>query len=301
MHLRCAYESRLVDGPKALNSRRDVVGVRHPPPSWLVGCQPARGVAVPGVALLLRLAGREGPLQADGDRRGVGGDPALLHDGGLQPVLRETGEDPVQRASLPDLLLQRAVAVDVLRGRAAERDEHDCGAPAHHHQGLLPTTYPARGRYAVGAGGLQYCLHHSDRHDALLRPGAHGGRPVAPPVSSAGRCDRAGRGIVALGHERHLPGRALHGALSHPVLDVRLARGLSQQPGAGAVAVALRPQPHGRGHRGIPLGPHRPGPAPRPPDARLRRRGAAGLPGGAGLLPEDGGHDCGCGVRIEVA
>ena len=40
-------------------------------------------------------------------------------------------------------------------------------------------------------------------------------------------------------------------ALLHPVLDVRLARGLSQQLGARKVGLALRLEPHGRCFEGF--------------------------------------------------
>ncbi len=51
---------------------------------------------------------------------------------------------------------------------------------------------------------------------------------------------------VALRAQRNLPRCALRAALSDPVLDVCLTCGVSQQPGAGALALALRTEPHGR-------------------------------------------------------
>ena len=64
-----------------------------------------------------------------------------------------------------------------------------------------------------------------------IRPGA--AMLWLPAVSAAGGADRAWRGLVALGAERDLPRRALRGAVSGAVLDVRFAGGVSEFAGAG--------------------------------------------------------------------
>lgn len=56
------------------------------------------------------------------------------------------------------------------------------------------------------------------------------------------------------------------------------------------MAVALRTQPHGRGHRGLPVGPDGPGPPAEPP-ARLGRRRPDRPLRRPRLLPPDGKHD----------
>ena len=43
---------------------------------------------------------------------------------GLHAFLRQAGANPLRGLAVPDLLLLRAAALDVFRGRAAERDEH---------------------------------------------------------------------------------------------------------------------------------------------------------------------------------
>ena len=63
-----------------------------------------------------------------------------------------------------------------------------------------------------------------------------------------------GTGPVALGDERPVPRRALHGAVPHAVLAVRHADRVSQLAAARAVADDLRPQPDGRRRRRLPLG-----------------------------------------------
>ena len=65
-------------------------------------------------------------------------------------------------------------------------------------------------------------------------------------LPAAGGLDRAGRGVVALRPERHLPRRALRDSVSGAVLAVCLSRCLSQQPGSRALALALWAQSHGR-------------------------------------------------------
>ena len=62
-------------------------------------------------------------------------------------------------------------------------------------------------------------------------------------------------GDVADGHRRPVPRRLLRDVVHHPGADVRLPRRLPGQPRPGAVPPALRPEPDGRRHRGLPLGP----------------------------------------------
>ena len=58
----------------------------------------------------------------------------------------------------------------------------------------------------------------------------------------------AGRRVVAFGAERALSRCAVHYAVRRPVLDVRFTGRLSEQSRSGALALALRAQPHGRRH-----------------------------------------------------
>ena len=106
-----------------------------------------------------------------------------------------------------------------------------------------------------------------------------------------------GVGLVALRPERHLPRCALRDSVPGAVLDVCFARSVSQQPGARALALALRAQSHGRSHRRLSLGAHRTRPAAEHHAGRLHRYGSA--PGGRrlGILPQDGRNDCRRGLK----
>ena len=68
-------------------------------------------------------------------------------------------------------------------------------------------------------------------------------------------------------------------------------------PRTGALALALRPESHGRSDRRVPLGAHRHRRSAEPDAARIVR-GGAGRPGGrADVLSEDGNHGGRCGVK----
>ena len=66
--------------------------------------------------------------------------------------------------------------------------------------------------------------------------------------------DRARGRPLVFRPEREVSRRPLHDSVSDSVLDVRHPGRLSQQPGPGALASALRTESHGRRGRRIPLG-----------------------------------------------
>ena len=182
----------------------------------------------------------------------------------LQPALRSPGRSAVRSASLPDLLLRRAAALDLLLAIGDPRHEHAGRSSARDHQGVFPAHSAAARRpcwpgWSTSPSALPCSL--------LLLPLYGSARP--PPCS---RCPLfvALAVAAALGRrpwlsalQRPLPRRPLRRAVPVHVSDVRLAGRVSEQYGAGAVAMALRAQPDGRRHRRLPLGAGRTAPPDR--------------------------------------
>ena len=140
--------------------------------------------------------------------------------------------------------------------------EHRRGAAESHHQNLFS---------ARGAAHLprfcRACWISPSRSRVFLVMMAYyrmvptARRHLAAALHAAGGSDGSGRGLVALRTERAVPRCALRRALPGAVLDVCLAGGLPEFPGARKVALALRIESHGGRHRRISLGADRARPA----------------------------------------
>src|SRR2546427_133954 len=94
---------------------------------------PLRGVRA-GFGSLPYLAGREGPLQANGSRGRVGRPPAGDDDGRVHHLFRPDGRRAVGGLAVPAVRLRRAVALDVLRDGRRQRGEQRGGVRTAHHQ-----------------------------------------------------------------------------------------------------------------------------------------------------------------------
>src|SRR5712692_1664319 len=225
---------------------------RHRPLGGPASRRGPRALALPGPALLPDLARHLGPLQADRPGLSLGDSSALSHHGRVRDLSGPTRRHAKRRCSLSRVLVSRALALDVLLGRGHPGGD-ECGRQrSPPHARLLS----ARARAAVGdllcPRGLRHRLARPRRPHGLVRhsAGAHRRAPGAP-----GRPNRAG------GHgDRHvagrpqcpLPGRAVRHPVRDAALDVRHPGGLSDEPRAGGLAAALRPQSHDGHHRGVP-------------------------------------------------
>src|SRR5439155_21315523 len=270
----------------------DATPAAHYAAARLAGLGPARGVVGPRVAVFLRLARHQDPVQADGHLARRCGAATAAHHAGFQPVLRQTRQDPVRGVALSGLLLLRALALDVFRNWAAERHQHDRGATARDYQGLFSAAGATARSRALRASGRRDWICRAPGHDAVLQGLPRGGSFMASGFPAARRVDGARRRPVAFGAERHLPRRAIRLAVPGAVLDVRLPGRLSEQPGARALALVVWPERHGGSHRGFSLGADRTRRAAQPDagsvyggrTARTRRR--------VGVFPSHGVDYC---------
>ena len=138
--------------------------VIRPSKGW-ISLQAARPLGVPGAALLPRVARHQGPLQADRPRRGLGHHPAVLHDGGLQPLLRQARQDAVRRHSVPDLCVRGPGPVDLLRQRADPVGQQPRRQRQPDPQGVLPAADDPDRQRARGPRGLLAGLRRAARDD----------------------------------------------------------------------------------------------------------------------------------------
>ncbi len=258
-------------------------------------------MGIPRAAVFPDLARHQGALQANRAGGGLGRDPAVFHDGRLQPVLWSPGESAIGQHPLPCLRLLRTRSLELLRRRAGPGGQQ----PGHQREPADQSLLSPAGHPHVGSVGrvdrLRHCLRRAHRDDAVLRHHPHVGYRDAAvfPVSGVGHCP--GRRAVAFRAERAISGRAVHDPVHHSVLDVRLAGGLFRQPGPGAVALGLRTEPDGRRDRWLPLGFAGPGDRAGADAYRVGGDGRVDLCRRVILFPPDGERLRGRGVAAHVA
>ncbi len=207
------------------------------------------------VAVLPRLARREGSLQAGGTGSCMGDSSALAHHADFQRHFRHVRQR-CHRTELPYPLFAFVALVpwNFFATSLAQSSNSVVGSA-----NLITKVYFPRLAIplaSVLAGLVDFALsfvvllgmmvyyHHAPTIHVLWLPAFH-------PAGAGGR----GRhGVLALRDEREIPRRALRGAVSRAVLDVRFADHLSEQHDSGSLPHAVCAEPHrGRGRR-LPLG-----------------------------------------------
>ena len=128
----------------------------------LADAESGGALGVSRAAVLLRLARRQGPLQADRPRRGVGRHPAADHHLRLHDSVRPLRRDvEIGGGALRAPRLRRDVAVDVLCQRGGGGGEQPHRQQPPDQQGLLSADPHSDCRHCGGAGRLR---------DRLRRP-----------------------------------------------------------------------------------------------------------------------------------
>src|SRR5579883_2989248 len=102
-----------------------------------------RTLALPRTPLLLCLARRKGPLQADRHRHRLGRPPAASHHACFHSLFRTPRQAPLSRPSLSHLLFRRPRPLDLLRHVPPGGHQRRRRKSAPHHQGLLPASHPS--------------------------------------------------------------------------------------------------------------------------------------------------------------
>src|SRR5262249_51930785 len=226
----------------------------HRTARWLTAARISRNVGVPGAAVLFRLAGRQGPLQADADWRLVGGFATPREHWGFHLVFWQAGEAAVGRSALSLVLFRGACAMDLFFNGARVRDQRGGGEPADYHPSLFSAIDPAPFECAFRPGGFRDFIRPAGPNGRRVWNAAGPRRTVAAISLAAGIGYGARCRSLAFRAERLVP----RCALCHPVCDAVLAagfaRGISKQSGTRALAVGLWLESHGRCHRGIPVG-----------------------------------------------
>lgn len=200
---------------------------------------------VPRAVVLLRVARFEGPVQADGDRRGVGGVAAVDEHGRVHAFLRAAGEITFRRIAVSRVLFRSVGSLDVLFDGADNGDECRGGEPEGDHESVFSEVNIASFERGVRAGGFWNCIRSAACTGAGIRAAAGCACDLVAIVAVAGAGDGAGGGIVAFGAECVVPRRAVCNAIPGAVLDAGVAGGVSEQSCASEVAVAVRAEPHG--------------------------------------------------------
>ena len=99
-------------------------------------------MGLPRVALLLRLARRQGALQADCDWRPMGCAPTTLDHGCVHSFLWSSRQAALQWPPLSRLLFHRARPLDLFLHRAPKLHQRRRRQSARYHQSLFPTARP---------------------------------------------------------------------------------------------------------------------------------------------------------------
>ena len=143
----------------------------------------ARPVALPGVALLPGLARRGRALQADGDRRRLGANPAAGDDAGVRARLQQGGPSALGRGALPLAGAGRHVALAAVRQRRGRFEQQPGRQRELDFQGILPTLgraaqFVGRGPHRLydrpaGAGGADARLRRRPRLAVSLPASVH--------------------------------------------------------------------------------------------------------------------------------
>src|SRR5919106_1295851 len=245
-------------------------------------------LATPRTPLLPGVAGHQGPLQADGDRRGLGRAQSAADGAHLRGGVRKAGQDPLRRSAIHRLRVRRLPPVDLFRaGVQPEQCQPGRQCPSDHEGLFPPADDSAVGRHDASGGCLPVAAQPVRAH-ALVSGHPDLGAAPAARVSPAGGDDRPRHGAVAGADQRQVPRRESHDPIPRAGVDVLFAGRVPADAGPRAVAAGLQPESHGRGHRGLSLVAPGDGHARRARHRSERGGGARRARRWPRLLPADG-------------
>src|SRR5438094_531574 len=179
-------------------------------------------------ALLSGVARYQSALQANRDRRGVGGPAALSDNGCFFNHLRRITARTLRGCSLPRILLRRPAFLELFFGSAHSLRQQSCRRRQPDLEGLFPPVDPAALRRDLTDPRLRRRLCHSAGHDALLwdRSGHRGRDPAAISVARVhdGACLRP----LAFGGEHQVSRCCVRDPVSDAVLALCDAGGATE-------------------------------------------------------------------------
>ena len=211
-------------------------------------------MAIPRAAVFSRMARREGSLQANGYRGGLGGVAAIVDHAGIYFVFWAAGQAAVVGPALSGILLCGGRAVDVFFERITKLHERGGRKPASDHQSIFSAAHSPDIGGALRTSGLRNWICGAGDFHFSVRVASHIGGTLAASFIAARGVDCIRSRVMDFGAERALQGRTLRNSLSTAILDARLTGGLSQFASARALAMALWIESDGRRHRRISLG-----------------------------------------------
>ena len=255
---------------------------------WPLRAARARGVGVPRAAVLFRMARPEGAVQADRCRRLLGHYSATSQHGRVHAFFWAAGEIAFGRFAVPGVLFLSPGSLDVFFDGADNGDERSGGKPASDYKSVFSADNSTAFERDVWPRGFCDCVRGVAGDGAGIRIKTGGAGDLAAVLVVAGAGDGAGSGVVAFGVECAVPRREVCDALSGAILDVGVARGVSEQPGASEVALAVRVESDGWGDRRISVGIDWARAAAGRVDAGLRGGGGGAAGWRVGVLPENG-------------
>src|SRR6266853_734214 len=213
----------------------------------MAGAAFARSVVVSRAAVFFHLARSKGALQADGDWSGVGGVATAAEHGRVHFIFWAAGEIAFGRAAVPGVLFCGFGSMDLFFDGIDHDDERRGGEPAGGHESVFSAIDSASFERALRPGGFCNCVRGAVGDDAGVRIAAGSACDLVAVFAAAGAGDCTRSWVVAFGVERVVPRRAVCNAVPGAVLDAGVAGGVSEQPGAWQMAMAVRIESDGRG------------------------------------------------------
>jgi hypothetical protein len=263
----------------------------------VAGVAPAGSVDVPRAAVFFYLARPEGAVQANSGGRGVGSVATVDEHGRFHFIFWAAGEAAFGRIAVPGFLFRGIGSVDIFFECADKDNEHRGRKPKLDHESIFPAIDLAHFRRSVWPGGFWNFVFGAAGSGAEIWIATGSARDLAAVFAATGTGDCTGSGVVAVRTERFVPRRGVCIAISGAVLDADVAGGLSEQPGSGKVAVAVRAESDGGSNRRIPLGVDGPRTAAKRTDAGIGGSGGGDPGEWLDVLPKDGRNGGGSGVR----
>src|SRR5882724_9848826 len=106
----------------------------------MVAAADGRTVDIPRTVVFFCVAGLEGALQTDGNRRDVGGAATVDEHGRFHLIFWTAGEIAFRRLAVSRFLFLRLGSLDIFFDGADNGNQRSGGKPAVNYKGIFPAT-----------------------------------------------------------------------------------------------------------------------------------------------------------------